>query len=158
MQFTKKFTVEQPEVYRGGGAMFDLGKGWEGMQKSWDTQWSSVTKGDIGAIAGDMYEGHKYVHDPVGLFGLSDQEGFKEMQQSADIFSQGARPREEAEVAEKAAKKQQAAIAKQQTAIEKKRKAQQAVIDERASRMAKNQLLTGKETGITNGSTSLLKG
>ncbi len=142
----------------GGGFSFDFERGISGAQEMMGGQWENVKKGDWGAVAGDMYSGHKYIHDPGGLFSQSSDPGISKMQQSADIGGYGARPAEEARVAEEAAKEQQAAIAKQEAEIEKKRVAQQAVIDERASRMAKNQLLSGKETGITSGSTSLLQG
>jgi len=142
MQFIKKFTVEQPEVYRGGGGDIDF---------SPSAAWGSLTRDP-----GDFVMGT--VVDPGGLFYQGTDPYTAKRQAGLDIGGIGAKPAQEAKAVEKAAGEQQAAIAKQEAEIEKKRKAQQAVIDERASRMAKNQLLTGKETGITNGSTSLLKG
>ena len=93
--------------------------------------------------------------DPGGLFYQAKDEDVAKYQAQRDIGGYGAKPAQQAEAAEKAATKQTAAIKKQESLIEAERKKQQAVIDERAKRMAQNQLLSGKETGVT-GSTSLL--
>jgi len=102
-----------------------------------------------------IHEWSKFSHDPGGLFVQSNDATFAKWQKTLDIGGYGAKPAQAAQEAEAAGKKQEAAIAKQEAEIEKKRKQQQNVIEERAGRMAKNQLLSGKETGVT-GSYSLL--
>ena len=96
------------------------------------------------------------VVDPGGLFYQAEGKYTSERQAGLDFGGYGARPAQAAEAAEEAADEQAAAIAKQEAEIEKQRKAQQAVIDERTARMERNQLLSGKETGVV-GSTSLLR-
>ena len=93
--------------------------------------------------------------DPGGLFYQAKDEDVAKYQAQRDIGGYGAKPAQQAQAAEKVAGEQKAAITKQEALIEKERKKQQAVIDERAGRMAKNLLLSGKETGV-KGKTSLL--
>jgi len=95
--------------------------------------------------------------DPGGLVHTSENEQVAALQAKLDVGGYGAKTEIAAREAEKAGKKQEALVKKQEAKIEAERKKQQAVIDERATRMAKNQLLSGKETG-TGDLSSLLKG
>jgi len=109
----------------------------------------------IDTASRDPLESMAFVADPGGLIQTSKNEDIAKFQGKLDIGGYGAKPEIAAREAEKATAKQEAKIKKQEAKIEAERKKQQAVIDERAGRMAKNQLLSGAETGTT-GSTSLL--
>jgi len=89
---------------------------------------------------------HKLLYDPMGLFTSADGK-LGDVQYQADILGMGARPKAAAEAAETAAKAQQAEINKQNALIEEEKAKQEKVLDERRTRMSKNQLLSGSETG-----------
>ena len=76
-------------------------------------QWENVKAGDISAVGTDIWEGHNYIMDPGGLFGINKDEYIQNIQASADIGGYGGKPRVEAREAEKVAAAQQAEIAKQ---------------------------------------------